>query len=395
MVLVDAPGQADNHAARVLVPVRGAQTGERGDHIASVGVLHFVRHVFGIGRAVNQAQLVAQPLKRSARYKDGAFQRIVDLAPQAPCDGRDQAVLGEDRLLPGVHQHEATGAVGVLRLARRKAGLPEQSRLLVPGRARNRNRSAEDGGVRLSVHAAGRLYFRKHAGRDVQLFEDVFVPLQLLDVEQHGAGGIGIVGHMYFAFRQVPNQPGIHRAEQQLALFGPLPHAGHVLKNPAQLCPRKIGVNHEARLLAEDVRQALGLELVAVLRRAPALPDDGVVDRLARLLVPDNRRFALVRDADCSDVLGRGIDLIHGFLRHADLGRPDFHGVVFHPSELGEILPELLLRHADHFSPLIEENTAGARRPCIQGHDVLCHLKQSLPQRFLIGSSGMMFMQGA
>ena len=49
---------------------------------------------------------------------------------------------------------------------------------------------------------------------------------------------------------------------------------------------------------------ALALQRRATRRRAPVLPDNGVVQRLARRLVPDQRGFALVGDADGGDLAG-------------------------------------------------------------------------------------------
>ena len=50
---------------------------------------------------------------------------------------------------------------------------------------------------------------------------------------------------------------------------------------------------------------ALLLELIAELRRAPVLPDDGVVDRTAGAALPDDGGLALVGDADGRHVRGR------------------------------------------------------------------------------------------
>ena len=50
--------------------------------------------------------------------------------------------------------------------------------------------------------------------------------------------------------------------------------------------------------------KAVGREPVADGRRA-ATPDDRVIDGLAGVLVPDDRRLALIRDADAGDVRRR------------------------------------------------------------------------------------------
>ncbi|MPM91272.1 hypothetical protein SDC9_138400 [bioreactor metagenome] len=47
---------------------------------------------------------------------------------------------------------------------------------------------------------------------NVQFPAQRFVPVQSVDVEQHGAGGIGIVRHMDPPAGEVPDEPGVHRA---------------------------------------------------------------------------------------------------------------------------------------------------------------------------------------
>ena len=114
VVLVASPGQSNDGAPGVLVPVGSAQPGKGRHHIAAVGVPDLAGHVFRVPGFLQQLQFVPQPLDGSPRHKDGAFQRIVHLAVDAPCNGGDQPVPGEHRGLSGVHQHKAAGAKGVL-----------------------------------------------------------------------------------------------------------------------------------------------------------------------------------------------------------------------------------------------------------------------------------------
>ena len=78
--------------------------------------------------------------------EDRGLERVVGLLAQPPGDRRQQALLRLRRLGARVEQHEAAGPVGVLRLARRVAGLAEQRRLLVAGDPRDRDLAAELGG---------------------------------------------------------------------------------------------------------------------------------------------------------------------------------------------------------------------------------------------------------
>ena len=353
--------------------MRCAEAGERRDDIAAVGVLDLAGIVFGVRRGFDDLQLVAQPLDRGARNEDGAFERVFDLAVQAPRDGGDEAVLGEDGLFTGVHQQERAGAVGVLGFAGMIAGLAEQSRLLVARSACDLDRAAEQRRIRLAVDAARGHWGREHASGDVQLLQDLIVPLQCVDVEEHRAGGVGVVGDMDLAARQLPDEPRFDCAEQQLAALCTLACAGDVFKQPVHLCAGEIGVNDEAGLGPEAVRQALGLQAVAVFARAAALPDDSVVDGLACDLIPDDGGFALVGDADGRDVGGSCANLLHGLDGYAKLRSPDLICVVLDPAGLRKVLGEFALRDAAHFAALIEENAAIGSRAGVQGHDVFCH----------------------
>ena len=90
------------------------------------------------------------------------------------------------------------------------------------------------------------------------------------------------------------------------------------------------------------------------------------MDRLAGLAVPDDGRFALVRDADGVDVPGsetRPRDRLGGY---AQLRRPDLFRVVLDPAGLGEDLLELLLRDGRDVAVLVEDDRPRARGALIQ-----------------------------
>ena len=377
MVFVDAPGQAHNGAPGVLIPVGRAQTREGGHHIAAVGIRHLSGHILGILGGIDEFHLIPQPLDGGTRHEDGALQGVLHLAVQAPGDGGDQTVFAEHGGFAGIHQQEAAGAVGVLGLAGTEAGLSEEGGLLIPGGAGDGNGRAEKLGQSFAVDAAAGPDLRQHAFWDVQLRQNLIVPLQGVDVKEHGPGGVGVVGHMGLAAGELPDQPGFHGAEEQLAPPGPLPDAGDVLQNPAQLGSGKVGVDDQAGFAAVGLRQALGLEAVAVLAGAAALPDDGPGNRLAGELVPDDGGFPLIGDADGGDVGGRGADVGHGQPGHLQLGGPDLVGVMLHPAGLGEILGEFLLGHGAHLAPLIKQNTAVGRGTCVQRHNVSFHCDSS------------------
>ena len=229
MVLVHAAGQAHDGAAGVLVPVRRAQTGERGHDVAAVRVLNLLRHVLAVAGVLQQMQLVPQPLDGCARHKNRAFQRVIYPSVQSPRHGGDQPVLGEYRLLAGVHQQKAAGAEGALGLALRKAGLAEQRGLLVARRPRDLDLAAEVHRVGVLVELAVGHGARQHTARYIENFQYLVVPIQRVDVEHHRPAGVGVVGHVDLAAGQLPDEPRLHRAEQQVAALGPRAHAGHVV----------------------------------------------------------------------------------------------------------------------------------------------------------------------
>ena len=77
---------------------------------------------------------------------------------------------------------------------------------------------------------------------------------------------------------------------KDIARLGPLPRAGHVIQDPLDLGGGKIGIRHQAGILADVFRHA-GLlhQLVHQRGGAAALPDDGIVDVMSGNPVMSNR----------------------------------------------------------------------------------------------------------
>ncbi len=251
-----------------------------------------------------------------------------------------------------------------------EAGLPKQRRLLISRRPGDADAVSEMHGIGPLIKAAGGPRLRQHAPGNVQLCQDLLVPLEGVDVEHHGAAGVGVIRHMDLAAGQLPDEPRLHRSEQQLPRLRLLPGTGHIVQDPFQLGGREIGVDDQTRLFPEFLGQPPGLQLIAVGAGAAALPDDGMVNGLPRVPVPHDGGLALVGDADRRDVRCAGTYLIHGGKRHAQLGGPDLVGIVLHPAGFREILSKLLLRHTAHFPFFVEKDAAVRCGPGIQRHDV-------------------------
>ena len=118
--------------ARVRVPVRRAEAGQRGDEDDAVARRDLARERLDLLRALDDAEPVAQPLHRRARDEGAALERVRRLArrcatrPSSPARARSRMGRVAD-----VHEHEGAGAVGALRVALGEARLAEERRLLV------------------------------------------------------------------------------------------------------------------------------------------------------------------------------------------------------------------------------------------------------------------------
>src|SRR4051812_6527570 len=93
---------------------------------------------------------------------------------------------------------------------------------------------------------------------------------------------------------QLPDQPTVDGAEQELAGFRAALRAGHVIQQPADLGARKVRVEQESGSLAEERLHAISLESLTDPGADPTLPDDRRMDGSAGGAVPDDGRLALV-----------------------------------------------------------------------------------------------------
>ena len=144
--------------------------------------------------------------------------------------------------------------------------------------------------------------------------------------------------------------------------FGCHARAAHVVEQPGDLGRREIRIEHEAGLFRDLRLMARGAQRGAGIGGAPVLPDDRIVDRLARRAIPDDRGFALIGDADPGDILGADAGLRHRLPHGRDHGRPDFLRIVLDPPRRRIDLPQLLLRNRDRAKLCIEHD-----RPCRGG----------------------------
>ena len=179
---------------------------------------------------------------------------------------------------------------------------------------------------------------------------------------------------MHLAVGQVPDQPAVNGAEQQLAPLRLLPGALHMVQYPFDLGAAEVGVDQQTGGALYIIVQSLRLQFLAQVRRAAALPYDGVINGTTGLLLPHHGGLSLVGNADGGDLLG-----IHRFLAQhgqygADLAKQNFHRVVLYPAVLRIVLGEFILRLGDNLTLFVENDGSGTCGSLVQGQDILlCH----------------------
>ena len=195
-------------------------------------------------------QVVAQPLHQRAGDGDRALERVDRLVvADLVADGGEQAVLGVDDLLAGVQDHEVAGAVGVLRLAGLERRLAEGRGLLVAEDAGDRDAAEQALFTAVAVDLGGGLDLGQHGHRNAHVGRDLVVPAQGVEVHQHGAGGVGDVGDVHAAVDaagQVPEDPGVDVAEDQVAGLGLGAGTLDVVEDPLDLGAREVGRQRQA-----------------------------------------------------------------------------------------------------------------------------------------------------
>ena len=281
------------------------------------------------------------------------------------------------RLLSRVHEKEAACAVCIFYFPGLKAALAEESRLLISRSPSDGDFSSHHVRGSVAVYTAGGLYIREHAPGHMEILQNFLIPALFVNIKEHGPGRVGVVRHMDAALCQIPDQPGVHGSEEKLPPLCPFPGAFHMIQYPFDLAPGEICVGNKAGPLPDFFLPSLRLQPLNPVRRPAALPDNGIVHRLSRVLVPDNGRLPLVCNADGRNVAVVGADLSHSLHSNRQLRGPDFHRVMLHPARLGINLGKLLLRHAAYISLFVKQNTAGAGCPLVQCNHVFSHILSS------------------
>ncbi|CCH68579.1 hypothetical protein BN10_1070019 [Phycicoccus elongatus Lp2] len=223
---------------------------------------------------------------------------------------------------------------------------------------------------------AARVDGREHGPGHPEEGQEFVVPIEGLEVHEHGAAGIGDVRGVDTAVgtaREVPDHPGVGCAEKGVAALGGLTQPVDVLEQPLQLATGEVGGRGEPGLVPNGVAVAVPLQRAGDGVRAGVLPDDGVVEGAAGAGVPHDGRLALVGDAD-----GGQVDRLKagGGQGRADDGLgalPDLQGVVLHPAGARQDLLVLELV-TTHLAPVVvEDHEPRARGPLVDRADEVRH----------------------
>ena len=195
-----------------------------------------------------------------------------------------------------------------------------------------------------------------------------------MNIKKHRTGCVRIVRYMHGSFCQIPNQPCINRSEQQFSCFRSRSDSFHIIENPGNFTRRKISVRNQSCFLPNHLFIPLRLQRINHFRRAPALPYNRMINRFSCFLIPDDCRFALIRNPDSRNVLRGHTDIRHRLRHNCHLRRPDFPRVMLHPTRLRIDLRKFFLCHAANRAFFIEKNTSRTCRSLVKRHDIFLHI---------------------
>ncbi len=213
------------------------------------------------------------------------------------------------------------------------------------------------------------LDLRQHGHGDTEKAAKIAIPLAAMDVEQRRARGVGGIGGVDGSSGHAPEQIAVHGAEGEFASFRPRPRTWDVIEEPGGLGCREVGIEQQPRASGKHGLVAFGLEARANVRRAPVLPDDGIVDRASAGPLPDHGGFALVGDADGCDIRRPDAGLGHGIAHGRNRRAPEVFWIVLDQARSRIALRKLFLRHSRDGQIGAENDSAGGGGPLVQGED--------------------------
>ena len=258
MGLGGGKGQSQYAALHVALPPRGTQPREGRYDVDAAVVGDAGRQSLHLRGIAHQLQLVANPFQGGSCAVDVALVAEVGLAEGRESYAGHQSGRSWQRLFSDVHHDAAARAVGHLARAGLETHLPDQRSVRVAQYTGNLDGVGEQplaGG--LAIDGVAGFELRHYGAWNVEQLQQVVVPLHGVDVEQHGARGIGIVGSVYTSACQLPDEPRLDGSHQQFAVLGLLAGTLYVVEQPLDARCREVGVYEQSAL----VEHALGIAL--------------------------------------------------------------------------------------------------------------------------------------
>lgn len=138
--------------------------------------------------------------------------------------------------------------------------------------------------------------------------DELLIVLDVSDIHEHGSrsvGGIGNENVLVDSAIEFVDQPCVDGSKSQVTSLVHFADLFLVLEQPQQLCDGWVGGQRKTAFFSELVASWSGLEFSHKCGRAGVGPDNGVVQCLSGLDVPDYCRFSLIGDAN-------GLDAFYG-----------------------------------------------------------------------------------
>ena len=95
--------------------------------------------------------------------------------------------------------------------------------------------------IDITEYSGSILYLRKHTARDIEQFQQFFIPVECMDIEQQGSGSIRDIGRMDFAAGKFPQQETVDRSKQQIRIVF---DSGDIVPDPFDLGSGEIRVQN-------------------------------------------------------------------------------------------------------------------------------------------------------
>src|SRR5207302_2405936 len=132
----------------------------------------------------------------------------------------------------------------------------------------------------------GRPAVRKRSDVQRKDGSELGIPSDPVDVEQHGARGVARFSDVAGAAGQFPYEPGVHGAEQQIALAQTVSNIATAMREPFELRCRECGIEVKPGTLLDQRRCSRCMKRRDFRSASPALPDHCRKYRLSGPPVP-------------------------------------------------------------------------------------------------------------